>query len=92
MITWNELVLAEPRLRDLEQEVRREAAEAMGDPMWSFSAYWSYALRPGLTRLVGWKRPGVNHPQLHTEEAFHAAISHLIALLPDDDRMGAWAS
>ncbi|MEV7466191.1 hypothetical protein AB0O20_06700 [Streptomyces kronopolitis] len=90
MITWNELVLAEPRLRDLEAEVHAEVDAAAADPAWSFSAYWSYALRPAVSRLVGWKRPGLDHPQLRTEDAWHAAISHLIGLLPGDE--GALAS
>lgn len=88
MITWKEMVLVEPRLRDLEQEVRTEAATALVDPMWSFSAYWSYTLRPAVTELIGWKRPGDDQPELCTEEAFHAAISHLVGLLPENERMG----
>ncbi|GES27849.1 hypothetical protein AB0G60_02995 [Streptomyces angustmyceticus] len=90
MITWNELVLAEPRLRDLEEQARAEAIKAQGDPEWSFSAYWSYTLRPAVTLLVGWKRSGADAPQLRTEEAWHAAISHLIGLLPESE--GALAS
>lgn len=90
MITWNELVLAEPRLRDLEAQTRTEATKAQADPAWSFSAYWSYALRPAVNLLVGWKRPGTDQPQLRTEEAWHAAISHLIGLLPEGE--GALAS
>lgn len=93
MITWNELAVTEPRLRDLEDAVRAEAAAAVSDPMWSFSAYWSYAVRPALTALVGWNRPGTDRPQLRTEEAFDAAVSHLCALLPDESElMGRWAS
>lgn len=90
MITWTELTAAEPRLIDLEQAVRAEAETAKTDPLWSFSIYWSYTLRPAIRPLVGWERETGAHPQLHTEEAWHAAISHLIGLLPEEE--GAWAS
>lgn len=90
MITWPELAAAEPRLAELEEAVRREAATAAADPMWSFSIYWSYTLRPAIKPLVGWERDTGAHPHLETEEAWHAAISHLIGLLPAGE--GAWAS
>ena len=94
MITWTELAIAEPRLRQLEEQVRAEAARAEGDPSWSFSVYWSCDLRPALRPLVGWDRRSdtrVDIPaNLHTEEAWHAAISHLIGLLPEGE--GVWAS
>lgn len=90
MITWPELADAEPRLRDLEQGVRAEAEKAEADPMWSFSAYWSYTLRPAIRPLVGWDRDTGAHPHLETEEAWHAAISHLIGLLPAGE--GQWAT
>lgn len=90
MITWKELADAEPRLRDLEQEVRIEAAKAETDPMWSFSIYWSRTLRPAIKPLVGWYRDTGAHPHLESEEAWHAAISYLIGLLPAGE--GLWAS
>lgn len=90
MITWTELAAAESRLTDLEEAVRREAAAAENNPMWSFSAYWTYTLRPAVRTLVGWDRETGAHPELITEEAWHTAISHLIALLPDGE--GMWAS
>lgn len=90
MITWNELVIAEPRLLQLEELVRLEAVAADANPAWSFSIYWSYTLRPAIRALVGWERETGAHPELHTEEAWHAAISHLIGLLPEGE--GAWAS
>lgn len=90
MITWNELAAAEPRLSDLEVDVRAEAATAEADPMWSFSIYWSHTLRPAIKPLVGWERDTGAQPQLHTEEAWHAAISHLIGLLPAGE--GVWAT
>lgn len=90
MITWPELADAEPRLAELEEAVRAEAATAETNPMWSFSIYWSYTLRPAIRPLVGWERDTGAHPKLHTEEAWHAAISHLIGLLPAGE--GAWAT
>ncbi|MET7688035.1 hypothetical protein ABZT06_08645 [Streptomyces sp. NPDC005483] len=90
MITWPELTAAEPRLRDLEVEVLAEAAKAETDPMWSFSIYWSRTLRPAIKPLVGWERDTGAHPQLESEAAWHAAISHLIGLLPAGE--GLWAS
>lgn len=90
MITWPELTAAEPRLLDLEQEVRAEADKASGDPMWSFSIYWSRTLRPAIKPLVGWYRDTGAQPQLESEEAWHAAISYLIGLLPAGE--GLWAS
>ncbi|NEA52366.1 hypothetical protein [Streptomyces sp. SID10815] len=90
MITWPELTAAEPRLAELEKAVRLEAASAETDPMWSFSRYWSYTLRPAIRPLVGWHRDTGAHPHLETEEAWHAAISHLIGLLPAGE--GLWAS
>lgn len=90
MITWTELTAAEPRLIDLEQEVLAEAKTADGDPMWSFSQYWSWTLRPAIRPLVGWGRETGARPELHTEEAWHATISHLIGLLPAGE--GLWAS
>ncbi|MFI9598877.1 hypothetical protein ACIHCX_03180 [Streptomyces sp. NPDC052043] len=90
MITWPELTAAEPRLAELEEAVRLEAAAAEADPMWSFSRYWSYTLRPAIRPLVGWQRDTGAHPHLETEEAWHAAISHLIGLLPAGE--GLWAS
>ena len=90
MITWPELTAAEPRLLDLEAAVRGEADRAQADPMWSFSIYWSHTLRPAIRLLVGWERETGAHPQLLTEEAWHATISHLIGLLPEGE--GAWAS
>jgi hypothetical protein len=82
VITWPELADAEPRLLDLEKEVRAEAAKAQADPSWSFSIYWSRTLRPAIRPLVGWDRDTGAHPHLESEEAWHAAISHLIGLLP----------
>jgi hypothetical protein len=90
VITWPELAAAEPRLLDLEQEVRAEAAKAETDPMWSFSIYWSHTLRPAIRPLVGWERDTGAHPHLETEAAWHAAISHLIGLLSAGE--GAWAT
>ncbi|WP_405944708.1 hypothetical protein [Streptomyces sp. NBC_00932] len=90
MISWTELVTLEPQLSDLEEQVRREAQTASADPLWSFSAYWSWTLRPAIKPLVGWDRATGAHPQLLTEEAWHAAISHLVGLLPVGE--GAWAS
>ena len=90
MITWPELVAAEPRLAELEEAVRLEAATAAADPMWSFSIYWSRTLRPAIKPLVGWERDTGAFPGLESEEAWHAAISHLIGLLPAGE--GLWAS
>ncbi|NYV73121.1 hypothetical protein [Streptomyces sp. UH6] len=90
MITWHELAAVEPRLADLETEVRAEAEKAETDPMWSFSIYWSRTLRPAIKPLVGWDRDTGAYPALHTEEAWHTAISHLIGLLPADG--GGWAT
>lgn len=90
MITWPELAAAEPRLAELEEAVRLEAATVEADPMWSFSIYWSRTLRPAIKPLVGWERDTGARPELHTEEAWHAAISYLIGLLPADE--GLWAS
>ncbi|WP_435643825.1 hypothetical protein ACR9VJ_26220 [Streptomyces sp. H49] len=89
MITWSELTDAEPRLLDLEKQVRAEAARAKTDPMWSFSIYWSYTLRPAIKPLVGWERDTGAHPRLESEEAWHAAISHLIGLLPEEEGLMA---
>ncbi|MBZ6207472.1 hypothetical protein KVH31_13290 [Streptomyces olivaceus] len=90
MITWPELTAAEPRLAELEEAVRIEAATAETNPMWSFSIYWSRTLRPAIRPLVGWDRDTGAHPHLESEEAWHAAISHLIGLLPAGE--GLWAS
>lgn len=90
MITWTELAAVELRLLDVEQDVRAEAAKAATDPMWSFSIYWSYTLRPAIRPLVGWGRDTGAHPRLETEEAWHTAISHLIGLLPAGE--GLWAT
>lgn len=90
MIAWDELTAAEPRFLDLEQAVLAEAKRAETDLMWSFSIYWSRTLRPAIKPLAGWERDTGAAPQLHTEEAWHAAISHLIGLLPAGE--GAWAS
>jgi hypothetical protein len=90
VITWSELVASEPRLLDLEKEVRVEAEKAEADPSWSFSIYWSRSLRPAIRPLVGWDRDTGAHPHLESEEAWHAAISHLIGLLPAGE--GLWAS
>lgn len=90
MITWPELAAAEPRLLDLETEVRAEAEKAEVDPMWSFSIYWSRTLRPAIRPLVGWDRDTGAHPHLESEEAWYAAISHLISLLPAGE--GTWAT
>lgn len=90
MITWPELAAAEPRLRDLENDVRTEASKAEADPMWSFSIYWSHTLRPAIRPLVGWERDTGAAPELHTEAAWHAAISYLIGLLPAGE--GLWAT
>lgn len=90
MLTWPELTAAEPRLVELEEAVRREAATAEADPMWSFSIYWSRTLRPAIRPLVGWDRDTGAHPHLESEEAWHAAISHLIGLLPAGE--GLWAT
>ncbi|MBW8740728.1 MAG: hypothetical protein JF621_27670 [Streptomyces turgidiscabies] len=90
MITWPELAVAEPRLCDLENDVRTEASKAAADPMWSFSIYWSHTLRPAIRPLVGWERDTGAAPELHTEAAWHAAISHLIGLLPTGE--GVWAT
>lgn len=91
MITWTELATAEPRLSQLEETVRAEAERAKTDSGWSFSRYWSFELRPALRKLVGWERPPTpDKPQLLSEEAWHVAISHLIALLPEEE--GQWAS
>lgn len=92
MIIWTELVEHEPKLAALEQQVRAEAARAVGDPLWSFSRYWSFDLRPALRSLVGWERPAFCPPELTTEEAWHAAVSHLVGLLPDENAIGRWAS
>jgi hypothetical protein len=89
VITWSELTAAEPRLLDLEEEVRAEAARAEHDPMWSFSIYWSYTLRPAIKPLVGWERDTAAHPHLGSEQAWHAAISHLISLLPEEEGLMA---
>ncbi|CAM5601715.1 hypothetical protein [Streptomyces coeruleorubidus] len=89
MITWSELTDAEPRLLDLEKEVRAEAARADSDPTWSFSIYWSYTLRPAIKPLVGWERDTGAHPRLESEEAWHAAISYLIGLLPEEQGLMA---
>jgi hypothetical protein len=77
-------------LTELEQTVRAESATAATDPMWSFSIYWSHTLRPAIKPLVGWERDTGAHPHLHTEEAWHAAISYLVGLLPAGE--GLWAS
>lgn len=90
MITWPELAAVEPRLTDLEQQVRAEAEKAETNPMWSFSIYWSRTLRPAIRPLVGWERDTGAHPHLETEEAWHAAISHLISILPASE--GMWAT
>lgn len=90
MITWTELAAADPRLADLAEEVLAEAERAEADPMWSFSRYWSYTLRPAIRPLAGWERDTGAAPALHTEEAWHAAISHLIGLLPAGE--GLWAT
>jgi len=90
VITWPELAAAEPRLAELEEAVRLEAATVEDNPMWSFSIYWSRTLRPAIKPLVGWERDTGAHPKLHTEEAWHAAISYLIGLLPAGE--GLWAS
>ena len=90
MITWPELTAVEPRLLDLEQAVRAEAEKAQADPMWSFSNYWSYTLRPAIRPLVGWERDTGAHPHLETEQAWHAVISYLIGLLPAGE--GMWAT
>lgn len=90
MITWLELTAAEPRFIDLEQTVLAEAKRAADNPMWSFSQYWSWTLRPAIKPLAGWERDTGAAPELHTEEAWHAAISHLIGLLPEGE--GAWAT
>jgi hypothetical protein len=90
VITWPELAAVEPRLSDLEQQVRAEAERADADPMWSFSIYWSYTLRPAIRPLVGWERDTGAHTHLESEEAWHAAISHLIGLLPAGE--GLWAT
>lgn len=90
MISWEELVTTEPRLADVEQAVRAEAHEALTNPRWSFSAYWSYTLRPAIRTLVGWDREPGTHPELATEEAWHTAISHLIGLLPATE--DGWAT
>ena len=90
MITWPELAAAEPRLAELEEAVRAEAAKADADLTWSFSIYWSHTLRPAIRPLVGWDRDTGAAPELHTEAAWHAAISHLIGLLPAGE--GVWAT
>jgi hypothetical protein len=90
VITWPELAAAEPRLAELEEAVRLEAAAVEDNPMWSFSIYWSRTLRPAIKPLVGWERDTGARPELHTEEAWHAAISYLIGLLPAGE--GPWAS
>jgi hypothetical protein len=90
VITWPELVAVEPRLAELEEAVRLEAVTAAVDPMWSFSIYWSRTLRPAIKPLVGWHRDTGAHPHLESEEAWHAAISYLIGLLPEGE--GLWAS
>lgn len=90
MIAWEDLAAAEPRLADVEQAVLVEAREALSNPRWSFSAYWSYTLRPAIKTLVGWDRDPGSHPELATEEAWHSAISHLIGLLPATE--DGWAT
>lgn len=90
MITWTELAAAEPRLIGLEQDVLAEAKHADINPGWSFSQYWSWTLRPAVKPLVGWERDTGAAPELRTEEAWHAAISYLIGLLPASE--GLWAS
>lgn len=87
-MTWDELVRLEPRLLDLEREVRA-IRDDKRKPSFCANAVWLGYGIPGLaglklkmTRLVGWEARG-KAEGLHTERAYDVAYSHLYGLLPD---------
>lgn len=78
--TWEELVKLEPRLAQLEAEIRL----IKPSPGFCASAMWyGNARRPGLKAkmcvLVGWD---AKNPVLRGYEAYDTAYAHLYSLLP----------
>jgi hypothetical protein len=80
MITWDELVELEPRLLDLEKDVKSVKDDQSRE---SFCAndVWYGIFRSDLSSLVGRYSRG-NDAKLRTPYAFEVAYNHLYELLP----------
>lgn len=87
MITWQELIEIEPRLRDMLLRLR--AVKDPGNtPSFCANAVWyghskgGHSYKNELTALVGWDAKSEN-PRIKTSQAYDTAYRKLYAVLPN---------
>jgi hypothetical protein len=84
VFTWKDLIVRDPRLEQLERDVRYHAAQHRIGRYYCANLHWFGYVGPGfkdrLVRLVGWEANGW---MLRSSEAYDVAYDHLYALLPD---------
>jgi hypothetical protein len=83
VLTFNELCVLEPRLRQLETDARAYAKAER--KRWRYrcgNRPWYSLTKPRLVWLVGKLRPN-QHPVLSTSLAYDTAYSHLYGLMPE---------
>lgn len=85
-LTWNKLILLEPRLLTLYDEAKNTEQK----PGYTANAKWfgegeyrSQAIKPRLLRLVGWTAEG-DEDTLHSCQAYDIAYHTIYWALPDD--------
>src|SRR5262245_35550322 len=80
-LTFAQLCVMEPRLRDLEHAVKALRRQRLPR---NFCANTTFERRFvwRIERLVGWEAGGAD-PMLKTSEAFDTVVGHLYELLPD---------
>lgn len=82
-VTWEDLIALEPRLEQLERDIRYHASQHRVDRYCANRHWYGYlglGFKDRLCVLVGWEARGMT---LRSSEAYDVAYDHLYALLPD---------
>jgi hypothetical protein len=89
-MTFKELVALEPKLAELEQDIKGHAERNRKTPKYCANAWWyGYphahfeGFKGPFVKLVGILVPEYKHPMLRTSKAYDVAYHHLYSLLPN---------
>lgn len=83
-MTIDELKALEPRLREVEADIRVCIEDSKLDPNYCANEVWYRVPGPRerLIELVGWVSKS-KHPEVRTQEAYDVAYNYFYNLLPD---------
>jgi hypothetical protein len=77
IVTFEQLVKIEPRLKDLQSQAEQIDGS---NPDFCANEVWYRALKPILLNLVGWEAA---HPLLKSKEAYDCAYQRIYERLPN---------